>query len=322
MKKRIISVMVIMSLMFTMLPTTVSAARKGCILGGTEPTIFDALEILKYLSGMDSAIKEKGKINAEKMDAATISKEGKKKGGTTIFCALEILKYLSYMDNEIGVNHSPRPPAAPKSVWASAGDGMVTVHWTEPANMGGGTFVRYEVSDTNGKHWFPTMSLSYTFRGLANGKKYTFLVRAVSSAGNGITTSVTATPTPPASSLSDEVVTITNQYRVNAGKSPFVSDNPNLNSAAMKRAQELVAYYDHVRPDGRDWSTVFEEFKVKWSGIAENIAYGYSSPREVVEGWINSPGHYQNIMGNYTHIGVGVARGGDGTMYWVQLFVR
>ncbi|HCF82769.1 MAG TPA: serine protease, partial [Ruminococcaceae bacterium] len=51
----------------------------------------------------------------------------------------------------------------------------------------------------------------------------------------------------------------------------------------------------------------------------ENIAYGYRTPAEVVEGWLNSPGHRANILtGSFTHIGVGYNENGN---YWVQLFI-
>ncbi|MCL1904346.1 MAG: M15 family metallopeptidase [Oscillospiraceae bacterium] len=83
--------------------------KKGCILGGDEPTIFDAIEILKYLVDMDGAIKQEGVINSESMDAAIISREGVEAGEPTIFCFIEILKYLIGMENDIGVNKSIKP---------------------------------------------------------------------------------------------------------------------------------------------------------------------------------------------------------------------
>ena len=40
--------------------------------------------------------------------------------------------------------------------------------------------------------------------------------------------------------------------------------------------------------------------------VGENIAAGYMTAQEVVDGWMNSPGHRENILNpNYTEIGVG-----------------
>jgi uncharacterized protein YkwD len=56
-------------------------------------------------------------------------------------------------------------------------------------------------------------------------------------------------------------------------------------------------------------------------GIGENIACGQRSAAEVVEGWMNSPGHRANILKpDFTHIGVGYATGGRAGTYWTQLF--
>jgi len=61
-------------------------------------------------------------------------------------------------------------------------------------------------------------------------------------------------------------------------------------------------------------------------GAGENIAMGYQSPKEVVRGWMNSPGHRENILSDYLHLGVGILKGGSGKygpgdwFYWVQNF--
>ena len=70
---------------------------KGQIIGSDTPTIFDALEILKHIVGMDSEIAKCG--NAR--EAALITAESKATGEPTIFDVLEILKCIVGMDNAI-----------------------------------------------------------------------------------------------------------------------------------------------------------------------------------------------------------------------------
>jgi uncharacterized protein YkwD len=48
----------------------------------------------------------------------------------------------------------------------------------------------------------------------------------------------------------------------------------------------------------------------------ENIAFGQRSEREVMQGWLSSPGHCKNIMSK-TFKEMGVSRVGD---YWTQVF--
>jgi uncharacterized protein YkwD len=55
-------------------------------------------------------------------------------------------------------------------------------------------------------------------------------------------------------------------------------------------------------------------------GYGENVAYGQSSPREVMTAWMNSRGHRNNILNSrYTTIGVGAVTNGR-TIYWTQVF--
>lgn len=55
---------------------------------------------------------------------------------------------------------------------------------------------------------------------------------------------------------------------------------------------------------------------------AENVASGPMSAREVVDGWLHSPGHRRNIEGDFRLTGIGLARRADGMIYFTQIFVR
>ena len=59
------------------------------------------------------------------------------------------------------------------------------------------------------------------------------------------------------------------------------------------------------------------------SGYAENIAMGQRSGRDVVVAWLNSAGHFRNMM-NRSHgaIGIGSYPGKNGALFWCQQFSR
>ena len=71
------------------------------------------------------------------------------------------------------------------------------------------------------------------------------------------------------------------------------------------------AFYSHTSPEGgQPWDRAAAAGSTRRS-IGENIACGQRSAAEVVEGWMNSPGHRANILKpGFTHIGVGFAGGG------------
>lgn len=139
----------------------------------------------------------------------------------------------------------------------------------------------------------------------------------------------TSEPIPPQNytidegnnSFVDEVIRLVNIQRTNGGLSPLAKNNTLCNAADV-RAVEIISVFDHKRPDGRSWSTVINEFNISFNTIGENIASGYSTPEAVVNAWMNSPGHRQNIMNpSFTEIGIGHATNQDSYgNYWVQLF--
>jgi uncharacterized protein YkwD len=59
--------------------------------------------------------------------------------------------------------------------------------------------------------------------------------------------------------------------------------------------------------------------------VGENIAYGPQSVDEVVQGWLDSPGHCQNIMDpRFAEMGLGLANGRQARrgLFWVQLLAE
>ena len=60
-----------------------------------------------------------------------------------------------------------------------------------------------------------------------------------------------------------------------------------------------------------------------WMGIAENVAAGYPDVASVMAAWMASSGHRANLLATATeHVGFGMARASDGTLYWTQDFGR
>ena len=118
----------------------------------------------------------------------------------------------------------------------------------------------------------------------------------------------------------DEVFRLTNAERLKAGL-PALSGMPALTLTAVVRAKETIRSFSHDRPDGSDCFTAFDENYVQYTMAGENIAMGQRTPSEVVSGWMNSPGHRENILNeDFGHLGVGVALDSGGRLYWSQNF--
>ncbi|MGW0906194.1 CAP domain-containing protein [Streptomyces sp. NPDC002853] len=118
------------------------------------------------------------------------------------------------------------------------------------------------------------------------------------------------------------VLRLTNAERTAARLRPLAPD-PLLTVAAQAHSADMVtrAFYSHTSPDGGEpWHRASAAGSTH-RAIGENIACGQRTPAEVVDGWMNSPGHRANILKpSFTHLGVGFAGGGSAGTYWTQLF--
>ncbi len=111
-----------------------------------------------------------------------------------------------------------------------------------------------------------------------------------------------------------EVIKLVNAEREKAGLSALFVDEKAMDYAQV-RAQELVTSYSHTRPDGL--KKPYDEI----GAMNENIARGQGTPMEVVEDWMNSPGHRANIL-NKDAFAIGVGCYWTGSEFrWVQEFL-
>ena len=121
------------------------------------------------------------------------------------------------------------------------------------------------------------------------------------------------------SSAASEIVRLTNSARSQNGYAALVEDGA-LSEAAAVRAREIARSFSHTRPSGASFSSALSESGVSYLRAGENIASGQKSASEVVNAWMNSPGHRANILNSsYSRIG-SASVNIDGTLYWVQLF--
>ncbi len=122
--------------------------------------------------------------------------------------------------------------------------------------------------------------------------------------------------------LENEVVRLTNAERAKAGCGALTHD-AKLRAAAFGHSADMSAkgYFSHTSQDGRSFSDRIKATGFSFTAAAENIAKGYPTAAAVVKGWMDSPGHRQNMLNcAYTHIGVGHAAAGG--PYWTQDFAR
>ncbi len=137
-------------------------------------------------------------------------------------------------------------------------------------------------------------------------------------------------PIPPAGSVQD-VFTYINQARSKScrcGNQTYPAVGPlvynqKLATAAQKHANWMASALkmSHIEPkrDVRDAGKRVSQEGYSWSIVAENVAAGQPTAREVVDAWLHSPGHCQTIMnGTVTEVGIGFSSTASGHYhyYW------
>lgn len=123
-----------------------------------------------------------------------------------------------------------------------------------------------------------------------------------------------STPTPGPDKVVDgvklaaieaNIVSYTNEERVRNGLPPFKVDKE-----LMGTAREHAA-----------WMTANQSMVHTSRPVAENIAMGQPHSSEVVQCWMNSPGHRANILNpGHRRIGVAAFRTASGLIFWCQQF--
>ena len=130
-----------------------------------------------------------------------------------------------------------------------------------------------------------------------------------------------------------EVLELVNEARAtprSCGAQPFGAAPPvewseRLGAAALSHSRDMAErnYFAHAAPDGSTARERAERAGFEWQRVAENIATGQGSPKQVVSGWLASPGHCANVMQpDFTHMGTAyfVKIDGARTIYWTQVF--
>ena len=123
------------------------------------------------------------------------------------------------------------------------------------------------------------------------------------------------------SAFKQQVVDLVNAERAKVGLSAL-STMPQAEAAAQVRATEIISSFSHTRPNGTSCFTALDEQGAKYMASGENIAAGQATPADVMNSWMNSPGHKANILNpKFTKIGIGYAEGGSYRTNWTQMFV-
>lgn len=110
-----------------------------------------------------------------------------------------------------------------------------------------------------------------------------------------------------------DIIEQSNKARAQLNVDPLTTDNK-LMSAAQMKAEDMAKghYFAHTAPDGTVPWDYFKKVEYIYEDAGENLAVTNQDASSVINGWLNSPAHRENLLSTkYNNMGIGMAAFGD-----------
>jgi len=135
------------------------------------------------------------------------------------------------------------------------------------------------------------------------------------------TTAAIDLPAAPApKEIEIEILELINQHRLGLGLSPL--DNHNIVKAVAYTHTDYMVEVDHVSHDNFFLRKNSLVENASATIVSENVAYAYSSAEAVVNAWIQSDGHRENIEGDFEYTDVSAELNSEGKWYFTNIFMK
>ena len=121
--------------------------------------------------------------------------------------------------------------------------------------------------------------------------------------------------------INGQILSLVNDHRKSIGLESLQSET-NSDKLALEHSQNMANGKEDFGHGGFDSRAELLFDATGASSIGENVAFGQAGANEVMQSWLDSPGHRANIEGDYTHIGIGVADDASGVPYYTQIFLK
>lgn len=122
--------------------------------------------------------------------------------------------------------------------------------------------------------------------------------------------------------LNDDILRLTNEFRKSKRLTELVMRD-DLNEIARKHSDDMAKGRCSFGHDGFDKRELEIQKTINpFHSMAENVAFGATTAKEVVTMWKGSSEHRKNMLGDYKYIGIGTAADKSGRIYYTEIFVK
>ena len=123
--------------------------------------------------------------------------------------------------------------------------------------------------------------------------------------------------------VEEEIIFLCNELRQERGLPPFLT-NWEAARVARHRTEDMMqrGYFSHDSPVYGSFFDMLKNFNIPYHSAGENIATGFTTAQAVVDAWMSSPNHRQNILSrSFTQAGVGYSTEGT-AHYWSLILLE
>ncbi|MDY2586924.1 CAP domain-containing protein [Winogradskyella aquimaris] len=125
---------------------------------------------------------------------------------------------------------------------------------------------------------------------------------------------------PEAKLIEIEIMELINAHRINEGLDPL-QDHSTVKAVAFTHTDYMVEV-NNVSHDNFFQRKQSLQLNANANIVSENVAYGFSSAESVVNAWLNSPSHRENIEGDFTDFDISAEKNNEGKWYFTNIFIK
>lgn len=125
---------------------------------------------------------------------------------------------------------------------------------------------------------------------------------------------------PQAKLIEIEIMELINAHRINEGLNPL-NDHSTVKAVAYTHTDYMIEV-NNVSHDNFFQRKQSLQVNANANIVSENVAYGFNSAESVVNAWLNSPSHKENIEGDYTDFDISAEQNNEGKWYFTNIFIK
>lgn len=147
-----------------------------------------------------------------------------------------------------------------------------------------------------------------------------FVLTSCSSASEEIIENLETSTEISSKTIETTILSLINDYRSSNGLSKI--NQLNIIKSQTHNHTNYMVSKSVVSHDNFYQRKDFLTANANATKVAENVAYGYSTAKSVVDAWLKSDGHKKNIEGDYNYFEVSAEKDANGKWYYTNIFIK